>query len=164
MKLCLVVLSALLSIPASSSSLGSSQADRIVIVKSTHTMTIYNHARILGEYKVALGRGGIGPKVQQGDHKTPEGQYAVDSRNAHSAFHLALHLSYPNAQDRDRAARSNLNPGGSIEIHGLPSHFAWLGWLANSVDWTDGCIAVTDKEIEEIWRIVPNGTRVDILP
>jgi murein L,D-transpeptidase YafK len=164
MRLCLVILSALLSVPAGSSSLVSSQADHIIIEKSTHTITIYDHASILGKYKVALGRGGVGPKVQQGDHKTPEGQYTVDSRNAHSAFHLALHLSYPNAQDRARAAQSNLNPGGSIEIHGLPPRFAWLGRLANSVDWTDGCIAVTDKEIEEIWRIVPNGTRVDILP
>ena len=140
------------------------QADRIVVVKSTRTMTLYSGDRILHQYKVALGREPKGPKEQQGDHKTPEGQYLIDSKNDHSRFHLALHLSYPNANDRAQAARNRVDPGGMVEIHGLPTYFAFAGSLQSSVDWTDGCIAVSNAEIEEIWTLVPVGTKVEILP
>jgi murein L,D-transpeptidase YafK len=139
-------------------------ADRIVIVKSAHSMTLYRQGRVLRQYKVALGRGASGPKERAGDHKTPEGQYIIDSRNAASRFHLALHLSYPNAQDRVRATRSHNSPGGDIEIHGLPRNFVFAGSLQHSIDWTDGCIALSNAEIDEIWNLVPTGTRVQILP
>jgi murein L,D-transpeptidase YafK len=139
-------------------------ADRIVIVKSAHSMILYRQGRVLRQYKVALGRGSSGPKERAGDHKTPEGQYVVDSRNATSKFHLALHLSYPNTQDRMRAALSHINPGGDIEIHGLPRQFAFTGSLQHAIDWTDGCVAVSNPEIDEIWKLVPMGTRVEILP
>lgn len=139
-------------------------ADRIVIVKSTHTMTLMRNGHILRVYKVALGRGSTGPKERQGDHKTPEGQYVIDRKNARSRFHLALHVSYPNADDMQRARKDGADPGGLIEIHGLPNQFAWLGSLQHEVDWTDGCIAVNDREIEEVWRLVPVGTPVEIKP
>jgi murein L,D-transpeptidase YafK len=140
------------------------QADRIVIVKSARSMTLYHGNEVLHRYKVALGRGPKGPKDRQGDHKTPEGQYVVDSKNSHSRFHLALHLSYPNANDRARSAQQHVNPGGDVEIHGLPSTFAFFGSLQSTIDWTDGCIAVSNAEIEEIWKQVPVGTKVEILP
>ena len=147
-----------------SGSPSATQADRIVVVKSTHIMTLYRGDEPLHQYKVALGRGPKGPKKRQGDHKTPEGQYVVDSKNAHSRFHLALHLSYPNAEDRGRAAQEHVNPGGDVEIHGLPSTFAFFGSLQSAIDWTDGCIAVSNAQIEEIWKLVPVGTKVEILP
>jgi murein L,D-transpeptidase YafK len=153
----------LLSLNASGSA-PVAQADRIVVVKSTHTMTLFSGSRTLHQYKVALGRGSKGPKERQGDHKTPEGQYLIDSKNDHSRFHLALHLSYPNANDRAQAVKNHVEPGGMVEIHGLPSYFAFVGSLQSSVDWTDGCIAVSNAEIEEIWKLVPVGTRVEILP
>lgn len=115
-------------------------------------------------YKVALGRGGLAPKVREGDNLTPEGRYVIDARNAGSRFHRALHISYPNAEDRQRAAQLNVLPGGTIMIHGLQNGLGWIGSAHRLVDWTRGCIAVTDGEIDEIWRMVPVGTPVEIRP
>lgn len=140
------------------------QADRIVIVKSKRTLTLLHGSKILKTYKVALGPSPLGAKTQQGDNKTPEGLYTVDSRNPHSQFHLALHISYPNAADRARAAKLNVNAGGDIMIHGLPPAYSYLGPLHRKFDWTAGCVAVTDSEIEEIWNLVPVGTVVEIKP
>jgi murein L,D-transpeptidase YafK len=137
--------------------------DRIVIAKSAHTLSTLRSGRLLKTYRVALGQNPIGPKEQEGDRKTPEGIYSVDGRNAQSDYHLALHLSYPSPADRERAAARGVDPGFDIEIHGLPN-----GRLSNDfqagTDWTAGCIAVTDKEIEELWRIAPIGTVVEINP
>ncbi len=139
------------------------KADRIVIHKSERTMTLHRDGKVLKTYKVALSTVPIGAKEREGDHKVPEGLYMVDAKNAHSKFHLALHISYPNAADRERARKLGVKPGGNIEIHGLGSNFGWVGSLHREVDWTDGCIAVTNSEIEEIWPLVPVGTPVEIL-
>jgi len=140
------------------------RADRIVIAKSTRTMTLLKDGKVLKTYKVSLGTEPVGPKERQGDHKTPEGQYFVDEKVPNSRFHLALHLSYPNAADRDRAHKLKVNPGGDIEIHGLGKEFAWVGSMQRTIDWTDGCIAVTNEEIEEIYAMVSVGTPVEIRP
>lgn len=139
------------------------QADRIVVSKSGHTLTLYAHKVAIHTYKVSLGRS-AGAKRQQGDHRTPEGRYVIDGRNPHSAFHLALHISYPNADDRARAAAAHTAPGGDIMIHGLRNGLGIVGPLQRSFDWTDGCIAVTDAEIDEIYRAVPNNIPIDIQP
>jgi len=139
-------------------------ADSIVIVKSERTLTVMRQGKVLKSYKVALGTTPIGAKTRQGDGKTPEGLYVIDSRNSHSQFHLSLHISYPNAADRVRAAQLKVSPGGDIMIHGLAPSFAYLGALHRKTDWTLGCIAVTNPEIEEIWHLVPNGTPVEIKP
>ena len=96
--------------------------------------------------------------------RTPEGHYLIDSRNAASSYHKALHISYPNADDRERAARLGVAPGGAVMIHGLPNGKDWLGPTHRLYDWTLGCIAVTDSEIDEIWNLVPVGTPVEIRP
>jgi murein L,D-transpeptidase YafK len=140
------------------------QADRIVIVKSERTMTLLRQGRVLRTYKVALGREPRGPKIQIGDNRTPEGEYTIDLRNAHSQFHLSLRISYPNQADRERARKLGVDPGGAIMIHGLPAAYAWLGAAHRQTDWTLGCIAVTNPEIEEIWQMVPLGTKVEIKP
>lgn len=139
------------------------QADHILITKHTHTLTLFSNGNILGTYKVALGRS-AGPKQQAGDHRTPEGQYMVDAHNRDSRFHRALHLSYPNANDRMRAARTHTKTGGDIMIHGLLPAFAIFGTLQHTADWTDGCIAVSNAEMDTIFRLVPDGTPVDIEP
>ncbi len=136
--------------------------DRVVVVKSAHTMTLYAANRPLKTYKVALGRGAGDAKQHKRDHETPEGHYLIDSRNPNSRFHLALHVSYPNADDRARAKSLGQPTGGAIMIHGVESKFRWLGGLQHDVDWTDGCIAVTDKEMDEIWKAVPIGTPIEI--
>jgi murein L,D-transpeptidase YafK len=138
--------------------------DRIVVEKSARTMKLMRGDEVLKTYKVALGHQPIGAKQRVGDHKTPEGNYVIDFKNRESRFHLALHVSYPNAADRERAHKLGADPGGNIEIHGLESKFAWLGSLHRGMDWTDGCIAVSNAEIEEIWPLVPVGTPLQILP
>ncbi|HEY6374691.1 MAG TPA: L,D-transpeptidase family protein [Edaphobacter sp.] len=101
-------------------------------------------------------------KRREGDHETPEGFYIIDSRNAHSRFHRALHISYPNNNDSRRAEVEGVPPGGQIMIRGIQNNLGWLGPLQHEIDWTDGCIAVTDAEIDEIWNLVPIGTPIEI--
>jgi murein L,D-transpeptidase YafK len=138
------------------------KVDKIVVVKSAHTMTLYSANSPLKVYKVALGRGAGDAKEHRGDHETPEGNYLIDAKNAHSRFHLALHVSYPNAEDKARAKSLGQPAGGDIMIHAVEPKFAWLGGLQHDVDWTDGCIAVTDKEMDESWKVVPVGTPIEI--
>lgn len=138
-------------------------ADHILIEKSKRTLSLYRSGRVLRTYSVALGPNPVGHKQQQGDGRTPEGRYVIDFRKPDSRFHRALHISYPNAEDRRRAHRRGVSPGGDIMIHGLPNG-SKLGAAHRLNDWTLGCIAVTNDEMEEIWRVVPNGTSVEIRP
>jgi murein L,D-transpeptidase YafK len=140
------------------------KADRILIVKSKREMTLFAQGKAIKTYKVSLGTQPVGAKERQGDHKTPEGNYVIDARVEHSRFHHALHISYPNQSDRERARKFGVNPGGAVEIHGLGDGVGWVGSLQRTVDWTDGCIAVTNSEIDEIWSMVPVGTPVEIRP
>lgn len=140
------------------------RADKIIVFKSIRELQLLRGDKVLRTYKIALGGTPVGPKQRQGDHKTPEGIYTVAGRNAKSSYHRALRVSYPNEQDRARAAKLGVAPGGDIMIHGLPNGYGWIGRGHLAKDWTDGCIAVTDQEIEEIWRLVPDGTRIEIRP
>jgi len=139
-------------------------ADRIVVHKKDRIMELMHNGQVLETYKIALGGQPLGGKTRQGDHRTPEGVYVIDRRNRHSQFHRSLHISYPNAADRQRAHLLGVAPGGDVFIHGLPNGYGWIGSAHRDRDWTDGCIAVTDQEIEEIWRLVPDGTPVEIRP
>ena len=140
------------------------KADSILILKKDHTLELLSGGKIIRTYKVALGRGGLAPKQREGDARTPEGHYIIDSRAPNSAYHRALHISYPNADDRRRAARLGVPPGGAIMIHGLPNGKGFIGPAHRLYDWTLGCVAVTDPEIDEIWNLVPVGTPVEIRP
>jgi murein L,D-transpeptidase YafK len=140
------------------------KADSVLILKKDHVMELLAAGRVIRTYKVALGQGGLAPKERQGDGRTPEGHYVIDARNAASEYHLSLHVSYPNAEDRNRAAKLGVAPGGDIMIHGLPNGKGWIGGGHRMYDWTLGCVAVTNEEIEEIWKLVPVGTPVEIRP
>lgn len=142
----------------------SAQADRIIVYKAQRKMELLRDGKVIKSYKIALGSNPVGPKTRQGDHRTPEGVYRIDAKNAHSHYHLALHVSYPDAKDRERARKLGVSPGGDIMIHGLPDRYAYLGLLQSKYDWTDGCIAVSNSEIEEIWKLVPVETPVEIRP
>ncbi len=139
-------------------------ADSIVISKSAHTLSLKSGNTVLKTYQVALGRGSAGAKQFAGDNRTPEGKYIIDEKKASSSFHKALHLSYPNAEDRARAVKLGKSPGGDVEIHGLPVSFAWVGTTQHVIDWTAGCIALSNSEIDELWRMVTVGTPVEIDP
>ncbi|MGE5700452.1 MAG: L,D-transpeptidase family protein [Deltaproteobacteria bacterium] len=138
--------------------------DRILIEKSARRLMLISQGEVLKTYKIALGGNPIGPKERQGDNKTPEGTYVIDARNRDSRFHLSLHISYPNEKDKKRAKELGVSPGGDIMIHGLKNGLSSVGDAHTGVDWTKGCIAVTDQEIEEIDKLAPNGTIVEIRP
>ncbi len=140
------------------------QADQIVIRKAKRELILFSKKKEMRRYRIALGPNAVGHKVKQGDGRTPEGSYIISGRNERSAYHRSLRISYPNEQDRARARKLGVNPGGDIMIHGLPNGQGWIGAAHRAADWTAGCIAVTDEEIEEIWRLVPNGTPVRIEP
>lgn len=140
------------------------RADLVVVHKSTRRMVVYAHGSALRAYVIALGRSPVGPKRHEGDHRTPEGRYIIDHHNPNSAFHRSLHVSYPSAADAARARAAGYAPGGEIMIHGMRHGGGWLGRLHLIADWTDGCIAVTDAEMDELYRIVPDGTPIVIQP
>ena len=138
--------------------------DTILIEKKARRLTLFAKGEVLKTYRIALGGNPDGPKERQGDNKTPEGTYVIDSRNKNSRYHQSLHISYPNESDKKRAKELGVSPGGDIMIHGIKNGYSWVGDAHADVDWTKGCIAVTDEEIDEIFTLVPNGTIVEIRP
>ena len=127
-------------------------------------MTLYHNGEAIRTYRVALGRGGLQAKERAGDDRVPEGTYRIAGRNAHSAFYRALRIGYPTPDQVRSAQARGIDPGGDIMIHGIRNGLGWVGALQHEVDWTKGCVAVTDPEMDEIWRAVPDGTRVEIRP
>jgi murein L,D-transpeptidase YafK len=138
--------------------------DRIVIEKALRKLTLVKGDRPVRSYRVALGAQPTGHKRREGDERTPEGIYSIDARNPRSDFFLSLRISYPNETDVARARAAGEDPGGQIMIHGLRNGFGWLGDRHQRSDWTDGCVAVTNSEMLEIWRLVDLGTPVEIRP
>jgi murein L,D-transpeptidase YafK len=160
--LALCWMSARLTFPLAGETAG--RVDRIVIEKSKRTLTLMEGPKTGKTYKVALGGQPVGPKDRQGDHKTPEGIYSVDAKNPKSQFYKALHISYPNPADRANARKLGVSPGGDVEIHGLGAKWGFIGTKHRLTDWTDGCIAVTNDEIDEIYPLIKVGTQVEIRP
>jgi murein L,D-transpeptidase YafK len=138
--------------------------DHILVEKSARRLSIFQKANQIKSYRIALGRNPLGTKQEEGDMKTPEGIYKIDGRNPQSSFHLALHISYPSDEDGKRAAACGVPAGFDIMIHGIQNGRGWIGAFHRWNDWTAGCIAVTDEEIEELWRVTPDGTTIEIRP
>jgi len=159
-----MLLIGMLVVDSSVPGVNASNADAVVVLKSQRTPNLLAHGKVIRTYKVALGGAPVGAKEQQGDHKTPEGHYVLDRRNANSRFYKSIHISYPNEHDRRRAQEKGHSPGGDIMVHGLPNGMGALGAAHRATDWTDGCIAVTDAEIDEIWKLVSDGTPIEIKP
>jgi murein L,D-transpeptidase YafK len=139
-------------------------ADSILVIKHDHTLTLERAGQSIKQYRVALGRGGLGTKQIAGDNKVPEGTYRIVSRNPRSAFYRALRVGYPTPQQTAAAHARGVDPGGDIMIHGIRNGLGWLGPTQRFIDWTKGCIAVTDPEMDEIWEAVPDGTPTEIRP
>ncbi len=140
------------------------KADKVVVYKSRRRLVLVRNGEALKSFKIALGENPEGHKIRQGDSRTPEGEYILDRRNPESNFHLSIHISYPNRRDRMNAQKHGVSPGGNIMIHGLPNGLEWIGKFHTVKDWTEGCIAVTNREIEEIWQAVEDGTPIEIHP
>lgn len=140
------------------------RADRVIIRKSRRQLELWQAGTVLRRYPVRLGRHPVGHKEREGDARTPEGLYEIDYRNPQSGYHLALHISYPRPEDVARARELGVSPGGDIMIHGIRNGLGCIGRLHRARDWTQGCVAMTNPEIEEVWRVVPDGTPVEITP
>lgn len=138
------------------------KADRAVVNKTAHSLALYRGGTLLRTYRVALGRGGPEAKQRAGDNKVPEGSYSIVGRNAHSAYYRALRVGYPTPAQARMARAQGVDPGGDIMIHGIRNGLGWLGPFHRIVDWTKGCVAVTDREMDQIWASVPDGTPVEI--
>lgn len=139
-------------------------ADLVRVEKSARRLSLLRNGVVLKQYRVSLGRAPVGAKEREGDAKTPEGRYRLDWRKPDSSCHRALHVSHPEPPDVACAAAQGVPPGDAIMVHGLRNGLGWLGRLHRLADWTRGCIAVTDPEIEETWRVVPDGTPIEIVP
>ena len=164
-SLIIVVFSWIATGAAQAAALPQMNVAQVVIFKEKRELHLLDkEGKILKTYLVALGPNPIGPKEKRGDGRTPEGKYIIDWRNPESRFHRSLHISYPNAKDKSQAQKMGVDPGGDIMIHGLPNGMENIGATHREVDWTAGCIAVTNEEIEEIWKAVADGTHAEIFP
>lgn len=137
-------------------------ADKVLVLKSERKLQLLKGNDVLKTYSVSLGGNPIGTKIREGDRKTPEGNYVLDRHNSHSQYYRSIHISYPNPEDVARARKLHVPTGGGLFIHGLPNDFK--GPDRPLGDWTDGCISVTNSEMDEIWRAVPDGTPIEIKP
>lgn len=139
-------------------------ADKVMVKKKERKMVLMQDGKVIRSYSVSLGPNPVGHKQQQGDGRTPEGKYRLDYRNANSKFYKSMHVSYPAAADTKSAKARGVQPGGMIMVHGSPNQYGWAGAPLKFVDWTDGCIAVTNEEMDEIWKMVKDGTEIVIEP
>ncbi|MBI4184965.1 MAG: L,D-transpeptidase family protein [Proteobacteria bacterium] len=151
---------ALLPGPRAPGASGIGKADSILVLKGMRKLFLFRDGRLLRSYAINLGWSPKGHKEEEGDGRTPEGLYIIDGRNPNSGFHLSLHISYPNEVDLARAAHTGFSAGGDIMIHGIPN--ARRKRLPR--DWTEGCIAVSNAAIHEIWQAVDDGTPIEIRP
>jgi murein L,D-transpeptidase YafK len=142
-------------------------ADRVIVKKSTRMLYLYSAGEAYKRYHISLGKFPVGAKGYEGDMKTPEGTYILDWRQLSSRYNKSIHLSYPNTKDKNHARSLGINAGGMIMIHGTPSNWELspLGdWLPMLLDWTEGCIAMSNDDMEEVWERVLNGTPITIIP
>jgi len=138
--------------------------DRVEVRKAERVLRLMHGDIELARFHIALGTQPVGAKQRQGDHRTPEGRYLLDFQNPHSAFFRSLHVSYPNREDRARARREGVPAGGDIMVHGQPNGYGAYSATTQQTDWTDGCIALTDEDMQVVWDRVPIPTPIDILP
>jgi len=138
--------------------------DLVLVNKSENKLYLLSGQVKIKEYDVVFGANPVGHKQQEGDERTPEGWYILDYKKPDSSFYKAIHISYPNEKDKKLANDRGVDPGGLIMIHGQRNRLGWLSWFMQWFNWTDGCIAVTNKEMEEIWGLVDVGTPIEITP
>ncbi len=141
------------------------RADMILVNKSSHILTLYHDGTPVKQYQISLGKSPTGNKLFEGDNRTPEGNYYIAAKNPNSQYHMALKVSYPSKDDVERAHKFGKSPGGDIMVHGLPNDASWMQkWSFRYKDWTAGCIAVSNNDIEEIYSMVNEGTPIIIRP
>jgi murein L,D-transpeptidase YafK len=140
------------------------QISKLVVLKKERIMKVYSSNEVIKVYHVSIGKNSTGDKVSQGDKRTPEGSYIINDKNAGSGYHKNLGISYPNREDRLAAQSMNMDPGGDVKIHGMQNGLGFIGKFHRLMNWTAGCIAVTDDEIDELYNRVEIGTPIIIMP
>ena len=140
------------------------KADLVLVKKSERRLYLLQNGKVYRDYRVALGKNPLGNKQRQGDNRTPEGGYILDWKKSDSMFYKSIHISYPNENDLASARSKGADPGGMIMIHGIPNNPDYPGWLFEFIDWTDGCVAVNNEAMDEIWATVEEGTPIHITP
>lgn len=159
---CLILIILLTS--SSVYSVNSQKADEVLVIKSERRLYLINNGKTFATYKVTFGGDPNGHKQIQGDQKTPEGKYLLDYKNANSRYYKSIHISYPNKKDRENAKRLGASPGGEIMIHGQLNGWEWAAPLVQLFSWTDGCIALTNKDMDQLWLAIDPGTPIEIKP
>ncbi len=154
----------LLSVSWQGRALAIPRADLVVVNKSERRLSLVRAGRVFRRFPISLGAHPRGHKREQGDERTPEGRYILDRKNSHSHFYKSIHISYPNGRDRKQARKRGVDPGGDIMIHGQKNGWQWLSPLSRFIDWTDGCIAVSNHDMDAIWQAVRVGTPIEIRP
>lgn len=149
---------------ASSPPLNTQNIDKVLVLKSAHQLQLISHGKVLKTYRISLGKQPKGPKLREGDKRTPEGFYWIDWRKTSDNYNLSMHISYPNSRDKALALKQGLVPGGMIMIHGTPVDEEYPEWYFTTLDWTNGCIAMRNPDIEELWSRVKDGTLIEIRP
>jgi murein L,D-transpeptidase YafK len=158
------VLIALLFILQTTSVMGEQKADAVLVIKSEKQLYLMRAGEPFASFRVSFGSNPKGHKQEQGDGRTPEGRYILDYKNPGSAYYKSIHISYPNAKDRKEARKRGVDPGGDIMIHGQKNGYGWLSLLAQRFNWTNGCIALSDKDMDTVWSAVKPGTPIEIKP
>jgi murein L,D-transpeptidase YafK len=143
---------------------GIEKADLVLVRKSESKLYLKNHGKVFKEYHVSFGANPKGPKQQKGDERTPEGKYILDYKNKNSSFYKAIHISYPSAKDIKISRKRGVSPGGQIMIHGQKNGFGWLSFIVQRFNWTDGCISLSNHDMDEVWNSVDVGTPIEIEP
>jgi len=151
-----------LAVSAWSTAIAVETADGVLVDKSDEKLYLLKDGSVIAEYSVAFGSNPKGHKERQGDERTPEGHYVLDYKVADSAFYKAIHISYPNEAEKRRAAAKGVDPGGDIMIHGQRNWLGWISFITQRFNWTDGCIAVSNGHMDEIWDAVPVNTPIEI--
>lgn len=154
---------AALSHATAASAIDDGLIDKVLVVKSERQLHLVSRGTTMKSYRVSLGKQ-TGPKEREGDQRTPEGFYWIDWRKTSDKYNLAMHISYPNAKDLARASRDGSRPGSMIMLHGTPLDEEYPEWFFHTLDWTEGCIALKNDDMQEIWNLVKNGTLIEIRP
>lgn len=139
------------------------EVDLVKVDKSEGKLYLLEGESIIKEYRVAFGANPKGHKQQEGDEKTPEGSYILDYKKEDSSFYRAMHISYPNNVDKENAKLRGVSPGGFIMVHGQRNGFGWLSFIMQVFNWTNGCIALSNSEMDEFMALVKVGTKIEIV-
>ncbi len=138
--------------------------DKVLVLKSERKLHLLSRGKTFKSYRISLGKQARGAKQHEGDKRTPEGLYWIDWRKTSDKYQLSLHISYPNARDLAKAHAQGIEPGGMIMIHGTPVDEEYPEWFFHTLDWTEGCIAMQNRDIREVWELVKDGTLIEIRP